>query len=159
MARDIVDSTPLEGRNALVAWFEQGNKPETAFRIGTEHEKFPFYSHDLSPVPYDGRKGIRALLEGMQGLLGWDPIMEGDHPIGLFDVTGGGAISLERVGSSNCPARRSRPCTRPRSKQQRISPSSSRSPIPSAFASLRSACRRSGAGRKRLSCRNRATRS
>lgn len=98
MARDIVDSTPLEGRNALVAWFEQGNKPETAFRIGTEHEKFPFYSADLSPVPYEGRKGIRALLEGMQGLLGWEPIMEGDHPIGLFDVTGGGAISLEPGG-------------------------------------------------------------
>ncbi len=98
MARDTVDLTPVEGRDALVAWFEKGNKPETAFRIGTEHEKFPFYARDLSPVPYDGGKGIRALLEGMQGLLGWEPIMEGDHPIGLFDVTGGGAISLEPGG-------------------------------------------------------------
>jgi glutamate--cysteine ligase len=98
MARDTVDLTPVEGRDALVAWFEKGNKPETAFRIGTEHEKFPFYTRDLSPVPYDGGKGIRALLEGMQGLLGWEPIMEGDHPIGLFDVTGGGAISLEPGG-------------------------------------------------------------
>ena len=98
MARDTVDLTPVEGRDALVAWFEKGNKSETAFRIGTEHEKFPFYTRDLSPVPYDGGKGIRALLEGMQGLLGWEPIMEGDHPIGLFDVTGGGAISLEPGG-------------------------------------------------------------
>ncbi|MCZ8182344.1 MAG: glutamate--cysteine ligase [Beijerinckiaceae bacterium] len=98
MARDTVDLTPVEGRDALVSWFEQGSKPESAFRIGTEHEKFPFYTKDLTPVPYEGGKGIRALLEGMQGLLGWEPILEGDHPIGLFDVTGGGAISLEPGG-------------------------------------------------------------
>ena len=34
----------------------------------------------------------------MQHLLGWEPIMEGDNIIGLFDVTGGGAISLEPGG-------------------------------------------------------------
>lgn len=34
----------------------------------------------------------------MQLLLGWEPIMEGDNIIGLFDVTGGGAISLEPGG-------------------------------------------------------------
>jgi glutamate--cysteine ligase len=98
MARDIVDLTPIEGRNALVSWFEEGYSSESDFRIGTEHEKFPFYAADLTPVPYEGPQGIRMLLEGMQGLLGWDPIMEGDHPIGLFDVTGGGAISLEPGG-------------------------------------------------------------
>ncbi|HEY1979510.1 MAG TPA: glutamate--cysteine ligase, partial [Xanthobacteraceae bacterium] len=49
-------------------------------------------------VPYEGRRGIRALLEGMQHLLGWQPIMEGPNVIGLFDVTGGGAISLEPGG-------------------------------------------------------------
>ena len=50
------------------------------------------------PVPYEGRRGIRALLEGMELLLGWQPIMEGPNIIGLFDVTGGGAISLEPGG-------------------------------------------------------------
>ena len=98
MARDIVDLTPIAGRNALVEWFEAGIKPASQFRIGTEHEKFPFYAEDLSPVPYDGPRGIRALLEGMQARLGWEPIMEGDHPIGLFDSDGGGAISLEPGG-------------------------------------------------------------
>ena len=98
MARDVVDLTPIESRDELVAWIESGNKPEKSFRLGTEHEKFPFYKDTLSPVPYDGQRGIRALLEGMQGLLGWEPIMEGDHPIGLLDVTGGGAISLEPGG-------------------------------------------------------------
>ena len=98
MARDTVDLTPIEGRDALIGWFEDGNKPASEFRIGTEHEKFPFYAADHSPVPYEGPRGIRALLEGMEGLLGWEPIMEGDHPIGLFDATGGGAISLEPGG-------------------------------------------------------------
>ena len=49
-------------------------------------------------MPYDGPRGIRALLEGMQLLLGWEPIMERGNIIGLFDVTGGGAISLEPGG-------------------------------------------------------------
>ncbi len=98
MARDVVDLTPIESRDELVDWIAKGVKPELTFRIGTEHEKFPFYTETLSPVPYEGPRGIRALLEGMQGLLGWEPIMEGDHPIGLLDVTGGGAISLEPGG-------------------------------------------------------------
>jgi glutamate--cysteine ligase len=34
----------------------------------------------------------------MQHLLGWEPIMEGDNIIGMFDVTHGGAISLEPGG-------------------------------------------------------------
>jgi glutamate--cysteine ligase len=34
----------------------------------------------------------------MQHLLGWEPIMEGPNVIGLYDVTGGGAISLEPGG-------------------------------------------------------------
>ena len=49
-------------------------------------------------MPYEGQRGIRTLLEGMQHLLGWQPIMEGENVIGLFDVTGGGAITLEPGG-------------------------------------------------------------
>jgi glutamate--cysteine ligase len=98
MARDQVDMTPIETRDELVAWFEQGSKPRREFRIGTEHEKFAFTVADHRPVPYDGRRSIRALLDGMQTMLGWEPIIEDGNIIGLFDVTGGGAISLEPGG-------------------------------------------------------------
>ncbi len=98
MARDQVDLTPIERRDDLVHWLAQGAKPKSQFRIGTEHEKFVFTREDHRPVPYEGRRGIRALLEGMQHLLGWQPIVEGPNIIGLFDVTGGGAISLEPGG-------------------------------------------------------------
>src|SRR5690349_20690016 len=98
MARDQIDMTPLTSRDELVAWIEAGVKPKSQFRIGTEHEKTPFTLEGHNPVPYEGAKGIRALLEGMQLLLGWEPIMEKENIIGLLDVTGGGAISLEPGG-------------------------------------------------------------
>ncbi|MGD9836416.1 MAG: glutamate--cysteine ligase [Afipia sp.] len=98
MARDQIDMTPLESRDELVAWLEAGVKPRSDFRIGTEHEKTPFTLEGHRPVPYEGARGIRAVLEGMQLLLGWEPIMENGNIIGLYDVTGGGAISLEPGG-------------------------------------------------------------
>lgn len=98
MARDQIDMTPLNSRDELVAWFAAGVKPKSQFRIGTEHEKTPFRLGTLRPVAYEGPHGIGALLKGMQLLLGWEPIMERDNIIGLHDVTGGGAISLEPGG-------------------------------------------------------------
>src|SRR6266568_8481722 len=92
MARDQIDMTPVETRDELVAWLAQGSKPKSRFRIGTEHEKFAFAIGRHEPVPYDGPRGIRALLDGMGMLLGWEPILEGENIIGLLDVTGGGAI-------------------------------------------------------------------
>jgi len=98
MARDVVDSEVVESRDTLVAWLEAGCKPAGPFRVGTEHEKIPFYRADHSPVPYDGERGIRALLEGMRGHLGWERIEDGENLIGLYDAKGEGAISLEPGG-------------------------------------------------------------
>ena len=98
MARDVVDSEVVESRDALVAWLEAGCKPTGPFRVGTEHEKIPFYRADHSPVPYEGERGIRALLEGMRAHLGWERIEDGDNLIGLYDANGEGAISLEPGG-------------------------------------------------------------
>src|SRR5258706_12016079 len=98
MARDQSDMTPLQSRDELVAWLEAGVKPASEFRIGTEQEKAPVTLAGHQPVPYEGARGIGALLEGMKLLLGWEPIMEDGNIIGLYDVTGGGAISLEPGG-------------------------------------------------------------
>src|ERR1700760_1797933 len=98
MARDQIDMTPLQSRDELVAWIAAGVKPPSEFRIGTEHEKTPFTLEGHNPVPYEGVRGIGALLDGMKLLLGWEPIMEQGNIIGLYDVTGGGAISLEPGG-------------------------------------------------------------
>ncbi len=98
MARDVVDAEIIESRDDLVAWLAAGGKPAEAFRIGVEHEKFPFYTADLRPVPYEGDRGVRALLEGAKARLGWAPIEDEGALIGLYDPEGGGAISLEPGG-------------------------------------------------------------
>ena len=98
MARDSDDATPLGGREALAAYLAGGEKPPEDFRIGTEHEKFPFTLEGHRPVPYEGPRGIEKLLRGMEGLLGWEPILDEGRIIGLADPTGGGAISLEPGG-------------------------------------------------------------
>ena len=71
MARDTVDDRPLESFEQMLEWFTEGCKPKADWRIGTEHEKFAFYTEDHSPVPYEGDRGIEALLKGMQAELGW----------------------------------------------------------------------------------------
>ncbi|MDR3495426.1 MAG: glutamate--cysteine ligase [Ancalomicrobiaceae bacterium] len=98
MARDTVDAVPIESREQLVHWLGAGAKPAADWRIGTEHEKFGFYRDDKSPVGYFGAAGIEAIVLGLKTRLGWEPILDRDHIIGLVDPTGGGAISLEPGG-------------------------------------------------------------
>jgi glutamate--cysteine ligase len=87
-------------RDELVAYLEAGSKPQSEWRIGTEHEKFGFYRRDHGPVPYDGGRGIRALLEGMRDRFCWEGVVERGNIIALQrpDCPKGGVISLEPGG-------------------------------------------------------------
>ena len=98
MARDIEDETTINGFEDLVNYLAAGSKAPDKWRIGTEHEKFPFFVEGNRPVPYEGKRSIRALLEGMQAMLGWEPILDEGKIIGLLEPTGAGAISLEPGG-------------------------------------------------------------
>ena len=98
MARDTTDDTPIFALSDLTDYLATGPKPEEQFRIGTEHEKFVFFKADDSPVAYAGEASISALLTGMQDRLGWEPIVDAGHVIGLAAPSGGGAISLEPGG-------------------------------------------------------------
>ncbi len=103
MARDLVDQQIVSSRDELVGWLEAGCKPEGPFRIGTEHEKIPFYRADCSPLPYEGRpelgrEGVHALLEGLCVTSGWERIEDAGALIGLYEPTTGGAVSIEPGG-------------------------------------------------------------
>jgi glutamate--cysteine ligase len=98
MARDASDATPIVSRDQLIETISSGSKPPASWRVGTEHEKFGFYRDGFGPVPYGGPRGIRRLLEVMEGLLGWHPILDRENIIGLVDPIGHGAISLEPGG-------------------------------------------------------------
>lgn len=87
---------PITTKRQLIEYLEAGCKPRTAWRIGTEHEKFGFTHEDLRPLPYDGPRGIRALLEGLAGRFGWQRLEEDGRPIALTKE--GCNITLEPGG-------------------------------------------------------------
>lgn len=88
-------SGPIESRDDLVRQLSRGCRPKADWRIGTEHEKFVYDLKTHKPVAYDGKPGIRQLLEGMQRF-GWAPVSEGGNVIGL--TQNGASISLEPGG-------------------------------------------------------------
>ena len=71
--------------------------PVGDFRIGTEHEKIGLHDDDLSPVAFEGTRGIGALLERIASCEdGWERIYEEDRVIAL--VREGASITLEPGG-------------------------------------------------------------
>ncbi|MFV0491735.1 MAG: glutamate--cysteine ligase [Pseudorhodobacter sp.] len=87
---------PIESFEQLATYLEQGCKPKSDWRIGTEHEKFGFLTDIHAPLPYDGPRSIRALLEGLRDRFGWQEIEEQGKLIGLS--RNGANISLEPGG-------------------------------------------------------------
>lgn len=87
----------IESQSQLAEYLESGCKPKDMWRIGTEHEKFGYCKDTLLPLPYDGVRSIRAVLEGLRDKFGWNPIHEGNHLIGL--EKDGANISLEPGGA------------------------------------------------------------
>ncbi|ATX65156.1 glutamate--cysteine ligase [Roseinatronobacter bogoriensis] len=87
---------PIEDISQLAEYLAQGCKPKQDWRIGTEHEKFGYCHDTLNPLPYDGPRSIRAVLEGLRDRFGWSPVLEGDKIIGL--EKDGANVSLEPGG-------------------------------------------------------------
>jgi glutamate--cysteine ligase len=86
----------IESEADLAAHLAEGCKPEPAWRIGTEHEKFGYDRLTLKPLPYDGACSVRAMLEGLRDRFGWTPVLEAGHIIGL--TKGKANVSLEPGG-------------------------------------------------------------
>jgi glutamate--cysteine ligase len=87
---------PVTSKRQLVEYLESGNKPREDWRIGTEHEKFAYTLDDLRPLPYDGPRSVRAVLDGL-ARMGWQPVLEDGNVIALTDATGA-SVSLEPGG-------------------------------------------------------------
>jgi len=87
---------PIERESQLAEYLAAGCKPRDQWRIGTEHEKFGYCRDTLNPLPYDGPRSIKAVLEGLRDKFGWAPVMEGAHIIGL--TKDGANVSLEPGG-------------------------------------------------------------
>ncbi|WP_167648527.1 glutamate--cysteine ligase [Mameliella alba] len=88
---------PITSHDQLAEYLASGCKPKDQWRIGTEHEKFGYCKDSLKPLPYDGERSIRAVLEGLRDRHGWDAVHEGGHIIGL--TKDGANVSLEPGGA------------------------------------------------------------
>ncbi len=89
------DDPRIESRDQLISVFSKGEKPQTSWRIGTEHEKFVYRRSDHHAPSYDERGGIADLLDGLTRF-GWKPVYEGDVVIALSGPDG--TVSLEPAG-------------------------------------------------------------
>ncbi len=87
---------PIEHHDQLAEYLSDGCKPVEDWRIGTEHEKFGYCKDTLLPLPYEGDRSIRAMLEGLRDRHNWAPVVEGDKLIGL--EKDGANVSLEPGG-------------------------------------------------------------
>ena len=81
----------------LVAWLATGSRPQSEWRIGTEHEKFGFCTSTLAPLQYAGPNGVRAMLEGLAREFDWETVTEDGLPIALKKPDGC-SITLEPGG-------------------------------------------------------------
>ena len=87
---------PIERREQLAEYLASGCKPRSEWRIGTEHEKFGYCKDTLNPLPYEGTRSVKAVLEALRDQFGWDEVLEGGNIIGL--QKDGANVSLEPGG-------------------------------------------------------------
>ena len=87
---------PVESVEQLVEYLRSGEKPPERWRVGTEHEKIGLRADDRTPVPYEGPRGIGALLEAIAVQDGWTRQAEAGNTIAL--VRDGASITLEPGG-------------------------------------------------------------
>ncbi|MDG1171093.1 MAG: glutamate--cysteine ligase [Sulfitobacter sp.] len=87
---------PIERHEQLAEYLSDGCKPKSEWRIGTEHEKFGYCKDSLKPLPYEGERSIRVMLEGLRDRHNWAPVEEAGKLIGL--EKDGANVSLEPGG-------------------------------------------------------------
>ena len=73
----------IENKSQLIEYLASGCKPKSQWKVGTEHEKFGFHTHNLKPLGYFETGGIRDILIGLRDKFNWLPQYENDNIIAL----------------------------------------------------------------------------
>ena len=93
MSAESTSDKPIASYDDLLSLFHAAIKLPSAFRCGAEMEKFGVYD-DGAPTPYEGERGVRALLEDLKSK-GWKPDSEtADGPL-IALLRDGASITLE----------------------------------------------------------------
>ena len=89
VSAETITEKPIASYDELLSLFHEACKPAEQYRVGAEMEKFGIYENG-DPIPYDGEKGVYAILRDLAAK-GWQPEREKeDGPI----------IALYREGAS-----------------------------------------------------------
>jgi glutamate--cysteine ligase len=88
---------PIHHIDELIAYIASAEKPRALFAVGTEHEKFGWLVDENRPLPFDGPRGIEALLHRIAAADPlWEPADDRGRTIALF--RGQASITLEPGG-------------------------------------------------------------
>ena len=87
-----LDETAIRGEDDLLGYLAAGFKPSDQWVIGTEHEKFGWWSARKTAPDYFDSCGIGPLLERLTDF-GWSPKSEAGHIVALSK--GGATVTLE----------------------------------------------------------------
>ena len=98
--------TPPLTVQSLASQLEKGCKPPSAWRIGMEHESFPFLTKNRRPLPFASHSqsgvpedtNIVGMFRALSKQHGWDTIEENGQPVGLVKKNAQGkrvSITLE----------------------------------------------------------------
>jgi len=83
-------------RQQLVNYFLNSSHPQGSLKIGAEFEKLGVFAHSGKAIPYRGKRGVVAILSGLNQRFRWEPVKEDDNIIGLSRGTA--QITLEPGG-------------------------------------------------------------
>jgi len=86
----------IEGVEALVDYLREGEKSPEQWLVGTEHEKIGLYGDSHAGIPYEGERGIGAVLERIAEQGDWHRVGEAGNTIAL--TKGRASITLEPGG-------------------------------------------------------------
>ncbi|HEY6876741.1 MAG TPA: glutamate-cysteine ligase family protein [Polyangiales bacterium] len=93
MEASLTQFAPRQGltQDDLLAPFYDALKPASAWKVGTEAEKFGLLEDTLAPLPYEGARSVQAVLNALAARFGWTPESE---------YKGGEVIALKRGQAS-----------------------------------------------------------
>jgi glutamate--cysteine ligase len=88
----------LRGHDDLLAPFHAACKPVERFRVGTEAEKPGLLIDGFTPLPFEGERSVRRVLELLADRFGWQPEREHDGGVPIALLRDNASITLEPAG-------------------------------------------------------------
>jgi glutamate--cysteine ligase len=98
MAQSATSDEPLEDLDDLLLPFTTACKPTTRFRVGTEAEKLGLLADTRKPLPFEGPRSVRRVLELLEQRFGWHAEREHDAGQVISLSRGDASITLEPAG-------------------------------------------------------------